>query len=671
MMGDASMTAVAMNIIAWVVATFLWEGVVIGMLGWLALRLARNLRPSIRYVLAGALLASLVVLPIVNAVRFAADSPSANTERIKERMAGEPSAVVNASIDETLPSTAEREARPGATAPEISRPRGVAAKWLDLQHRIATGITPFAGAIALFWLLGAIGVGGRALADLHAIRTLRQKPVGPLPPHLASRTVELRGRLGLTRDIVVGTSRHVEVPLVFGRSRPLVLIPERLVGTLAERDVEMFIAHELAHVARNDYAVNLVQVVVESLLFFHPVTWWLSARVREEREHCCDALALELTRDMDPAARYRYIAALVSAEEMRQLPTPRLASGTSRGSLRKRAQEVLEWGGHARAGLSVYAAMAVVTIVMAMLLIAPQPSLAALARNALPPLGEGSTRVGVSTADARAGETVIWRGVIAADQWLRVRNLVGAIDVGRATGSEVIVTTSDWRSGTSSPVNFETSRDASGITVCAIRPGVECDENGNILHIAPSELYSDSVSLRVLLPDGINLLLASSDGALSVAARPAAVQAQAGLGAITVVGARGSVEAATGGGMVRLNDVRGDATVRSSGGNVSLSGVTGDIEVRSSRGNVDASLRVSDAARRWSLQTSSGTIVVRGLVPRAASIEVAAPNGRVYSELPYRNTSRATHLASAEPAPGKSMLLASTSDGDVFIQGRR
>jgi hypothetical protein len=491
------------------------------------------------------------------------------------------------------------------------------------------------------------------LLDLKVIGDLRRAPSSRLPSTLASRVPRLKRALGLHKPIAIVLSNEAEVPLVLGLLSPLVLLPARLVSTLAEQEVEMLIAHELAHVQRRDYAVNIAQVIVESLLFFHPVTWWLSARVREEREHCCDERALEITAVADRGARQRYIGALLAAEEARSETAPRLAPSASRGSLLRRAREILGSEGHGRPGTPMYATIAAFAVTFGILIISPQPSLAALRVS------------GEST------ESLIWSGPVPRESWLRVRNLIGDIVVEPTSGQNVEVAAIGWRPGGASPLSFRTTRQDDGVTVCGLRPGVDCDENGTVLHIAPSELYSDSVMLVVRIPEGINLLVASSDGALRVGARVMRVHAQAGRGEITIRDARGSVEAATGGGQVRVEHVAGDVVVRSGGGAVSLGEIAGDVEVRASSGDINAALDAAAGAHLWSFQTSSGSIRLTGRSLERAKIEIDANGGRIESEFPYVLRSKAVHEPAARGANAASVLTASTSNGDVSIRSLR
>jgi beta-lactamase regulating signal transducer with metallopeptidase domain len=78
----------------------------------------------------------------------------------------------------------------------------------------------------------------------------------------------------------------VEVPTVVGWLRPVILAPVGALTGLSPDHVEALLAHELAHIRRCDYLVNMLQSVAEALLFYHPAVWWISGEIRAERELC-------------------------------------------------------------------------------------------------------------------------------------------------------------------------------------------------------------------------------------------------------------------------------------------------------------------------------------------------------------------------------------------------
>ena len=128
---------------------------------------------------------------------------------------------------------------------------------------------------------------------------------------------------------------HVDVPLVVGCLRPIVVLPIAAISQLNAAQVEAILAHELAHVRRHDYLVNLMQTLAETLLFYHPAVWWLSARIRDEREHCCDDVAVAVCGD--PVG---YAAALAELEAWRSGELS-LAAAATGGSLLNRVRRIL------------------------------------------------------------------------------------------------------------------------------------------------------------------------------------------------------------------------------------------------------------------------------------------------------------------------------------------
>ncbi len=144
----------------------------------------------------------------------------------------------------------------------------------------------------------------------------------------------ISARLGISKPVRIFASASATVPTVIGAWRPLILLPASVIAGLPQEQLEAVIAHELAHVARHDFVVNLAQCVVEVLLFFHPAVWWLSRQIREEREMCCDAIAAELCGD-----RLLYSRALLALEEQRA-PIG-LALAASGGDLRLRIERLM------------------------------------------------------------------------------------------------------------------------------------------------------------------------------------------------------------------------------------------------------------------------------------------------------------------------------------------
>jgi beta-lactamase regulating signal transducer with metallopeptidase domain len=143
-------------------------------------------------------------------------------------------------------------------------------------------------------------------------------------------------RMRMSGPVRLLASASIDVPMVIGLWRPLILVPASAMTGLSASQLEAILAHELAHIRRHDYLVNLLQSLVETLLFYHPAVWWLSHLIREEREHCADDLAVQCCGDA-----YLYARALAHIEQLRVMPSPQPALGAAGGSLLARVRRLL------------------------------------------------------------------------------------------------------------------------------------------------------------------------------------------------------------------------------------------------------------------------------------------------------------------------------------------
>jgi beta-lactamase regulating signal transducer with metallopeptidase domain len=162
------------------------------------------------------------------------------------------------------------------------------------------------------WLLGVAFMGLRMLAELFYLHRLRSTNVRPVEIGWQERMLRISSELGVRTPVTLKESLRVSSPMLVGWIKPVVLLPVGMLNGLTAQQVECILAHELAHVRRLDYLINLLQSAVEVLLFFNPAVWWISAQIREEREHCCDELAVSVTGD-----RLTLVKTLAQLEEWR------------------------------------------------------------------------------------------------------------------------------------------------------------------------------------------------------------------------------------------------------------------------------------------------------------------------------------------------------------------
>ena len=167
----------------------------------------------------------------------------------------------------------------------------------------------------------------------------------------------LVARLDIGRAVELRETARIVTPMVVGVLRPVVLVPIGLLAGLSVAQVEAILAHELAHIRRHDYLVNLVQSFVEVVYFFHPVLWWLSGRIRAEREHCCDDLAMAVCDD-----RLSLAHALVRVAEFRAEPALVVAFAANKRQLLSRVRRVLGVAEPTSRRLAGYLPMAVVLL---------------------------------------------------------------------------------------------------------------------------------------------------------------------------------------------------------------------------------------------------------------------------------------------------------------------
>lgn len=192
--------------------------------------------------------------------------------------------------------------------------------------------------LLLGWIAGVTLLGVRLLLAQVAVHWLRRQRC-PICNELSRRVAGLAERLGLRSAPRVFGCRRVGEAIVVGLLRPMVLLPACWLTEMTPEVLEAVVAHELAHIRRWDLWVNLFQRLVETLLFYHPAVWWLSRRVRLEREMCCDELAVAAT-----GQRVGYAAALETAARRRAVRTKPLlgaAMGGTNMTLLSRVHHVL------------------------------------------------------------------------------------------------------------------------------------------------------------------------------------------------------------------------------------------------------------------------------------------------------------------------------------------
>jgi beta-lactamase regulating signal transducer with metallopeptidase domain len=280
--------------LGWMLVHFLWQGAALGLAAWALLRALPDTRPQARYAAAVGALGVMAACPLLTFwMMWPADGAVAST-------AG------------GLRGTVAQAFVPAQPAP-VEWSIWVVAAWM-------TGVASFSVRAAGGWLV--------------AWRRQRRDR-SPLPGQWCEAVARLAEQAGVTRAVRWFVSSRVDSPQVFGWWKPVVLIPLSALTAMPAAHLEALLAHELAHIRRHDFLVNCFQIAVETLLFYHPAVWWLSGKIREEREACCDRLAAEWCGD-----RVLYGRALMTLEEARE----RFALAASGSDLAGRIRRLLGRG---------------------------------------------------------------------------------------------------------------------------------------------------------------------------------------------------------------------------------------------------------------------------------------------------------------------------------------
>jgi uncharacterized protein (TIGR03435 family) len=252
---------------------FLWEGVLIAALYAAARRAARASGPNVRYILACAAVAAMAAAPVLTWSLLRPEAPNA----------------VATSFTAPLSAATSTTVRGNPVSALIGGYRAVPA--------------PFLPWVVAVWLAGATALWLRLLGGWALAARLRSTCSRPAPPKWQQTFNRLRIRIRVSGPVRLRLSPMVDTPGAMGWLRPVVLMPAGAFAGLSTGHVEALLLHEPAHIRRHDYLINILQSVVEALLFYHPAVWWVSGHIRSERELCCDDLAVSVSGDAVAYAR--------------------------------------------------------------------------------------------------------------------------------------------------------------------------------------------------------------------------------------------------------------------------------------------------------------------------------------------------------------------------------
>jgi beta-lactamase regulating signal transducer with metallopeptidase domain len=300
----------------WTLVHFLWQGALLAGVLALILWSTRGQSPRLRYGMACAVLLVMAVAPVATWYRL-----------------GQPQAasrVVLRSSDRVAP--ASRSVTPTESASPVVDAAAPGRAW--------DGILPLSVDL---WLFGVAIMSLRLASGWAWLQWLRRRPdTVPAPDDIQLRLLRLCQRMNLVSNIRILLCEKVPGPTVMGWLRPVILLPPAALLGMPADQLELVLAHELAHILRHDFAINLIQSCVEVLLFYHPAVWWVSAKIRQERELCCDDLAVRTTGDaLDYAAALTRLETLCRPPDPPRHATQALALSATGGSFMHRIRRLI------------------------------------------------------------------------------------------------------------------------------------------------------------------------------------------------------------------------------------------------------------------------------------------------------------------------------------------
>ena len=301
------------EVTGWTLIHFVWQGTLLALATAVALGACRRSAADVRYAIACLGLTAMLATAAATAVRGALPGNAA-------LLSGDQLATANRLGAPSEPSIGADGTQPSAASEAVRR---------------AASSSQLLSIVVWIWLAGVTSLIARLAAGCWRVHRLRAATIAaPLSSwQLTAERLARRLRVGVPFRIV--ESAGVDTPILIGWLQPLIILPLAAMAHMTAAQVEALLAHELAHIHRRDYAINLLQTIAEALLFFHPAVWWISKRIRQEREHCCDDAAIAVAGEATAYAEA--LMALASWREREFEPS----LGAARGPLVRRIRRLL------------------------------------------------------------------------------------------------------------------------------------------------------------------------------------------------------------------------------------------------------------------------------------------------------------------------------------------
>jgi beta-lactamase regulating signal transducer with metallopeptidase domain len=349
---SSSGLALSIEALGWTLLHFVWQGALVGLVLLAVLVLARNSSAQLRYLAACGALCLMFAAAVSTFVwQFAAVTrTTSQTSMVALNVTPLPVAksdgvawlTVNASASHRVPPNVTAQvtnhagpaARAMVTVGDTRALLGVLSSFPPAAAGWTRRLEPWLPSIVSLWALGVAFFSLRLLIGWREVRGLCATGAAFPDEFWLTRFAALQERVGLAFPVRLVSSTSAAVPMVIGWLKPVVLVPAGLVAGLGAAQLEAILLHELIHIRRHDFLVNLLQNFLETLFFYHPAVTWVSGRIRVERENCCDDAA-----SVSSGGTLDYARALAAMAELRRAPALGLAANG--GSLVERIRRLV------------------------------------------------------------------------------------------------------------------------------------------------------------------------------------------------------------------------------------------------------------------------------------------------------------------------------------------
>lgn len=334
--------------LGWMVLHSLWQGMLIALITGVVLIALRHHSAKVRYLAANFGLFAVVLAAGFTFYIYTQTSSANSADLVGASIeVPVPNQLVNTALLEQLEGLENLDAQLAeelatelappdqAFAPALPGEEGsLGFNWQSIQAYFNQNLPLIVG----LWILGVAIFLLRMLSSISYVYYLKGRMNFPADEYWLDLLDDMIRKIGLDKTVTLVESALVRTPQVVGYLKPVILFPLGMINRLPAAEVEAILAHELSHILRHDHLLNILQSVVETLFYFHPGVWWISAQIRTERESASDEMAIQLTGDA-----LTYAQALVTVQEMGYMPmSPALAfAGQHKSQFMLRLQRIL------------------------------------------------------------------------------------------------------------------------------------------------------------------------------------------------------------------------------------------------------------------------------------------------------------------------------------------